>query len=62
MGRSGRVRKNIALTGILSPDRLARSESVYRLSYPELHDISTADGTGPSGRAVYNIGLWPLTC
>ena len=32
-GRSGRVRK-ITPTGIRSPDRPARSESLYRLSYP----------------------------
>ena len=36
-GRSGRVQKISPpppLTGILSPDRPARSESLYRLSYP----------------------------
>ena len=33
-GRSGRVRKISPPTGIRSPDRLARSESLYRLSYP----------------------------
>ena len=33
-GRSGRVRKISPLTGIRSPDRPARSESLYRLSYP----------------------------
>ena len=32
-GRSGQVQKNFALTGIRSPDRPARSESLYRLSY-----------------------------
>jgi hypothetical protein len=26
--------KNLALNGIRSPDRLARSQSLYRLSYP----------------------------
>jgi hypothetical protein len=31
--KAGRVRKNVALTGIRSPDRPARSESLYRLSY-----------------------------
>ena len=36
-GRSGRVRKNIACTGIRSPARSARSESLYRLSYPSPH-------------------------
>jgi hypothetical protein len=34
-GRSGRVRKvSPPHTGIRSPDRQARSESLYRLSYP----------------------------
>src|SRR5215472_14194103 len=32
-GRSGRVRKNLAPTGIRSPDRPAHSQSLYRLSY-----------------------------
>jgi hypothetical protein len=30
--RSGRVRKNLASTGIRSPDRPARNQSLYRLS------------------------------
>ena len=33
-GRSGRVRKILPPTGIRSPDRPARSKSLYRLSYP----------------------------
>ena len=33
-GRSGRVRKISSPTGIRSPDRPARSQSLYRLSYP----------------------------
>jgi hypothetical protein len=33
--RSGRVRKISPATGIRSPDRPARSESLYRLSYPD---------------------------
>ena len=33
-GRSGRVRKISPPTGIRPPDRPARSESLYRLSYP----------------------------
>ena len=33
-GRSGRVRKISPPTGIRSPDRPGRSESLYRLSYP----------------------------
>ena len=39
-GRSGRVRKNSPPTAIRSPDRPARSESLYRLSYPgRLHSV-----------------------
>jgi hypothetical protein len=33
-GRSGQVRKISSHTGIQSPDRLGRSQSLYRLSYP----------------------------
>ena len=33
-GRSGRVRKISPPTGIRSPDRPARIESLYRLSHP----------------------------
>ena len=33
-GRYGQVRKNLAPTGIRSPDRPACSQSLYRLSYP----------------------------
>jgi hypothetical protein len=33
-GRCGRVRKISPPTGIRSPDRSARSQSLYRLSYP----------------------------
>jgi hypothetical protein len=33
--RSGQERKNLAPTGIRSPDSLARSESLYRLSYTQ---------------------------
>jgi hypothetical protein len=33
-GRSGQVRKILLPTGIRSPDPPARSESLYRLSYP----------------------------
>ena len=32
--RSGQVQENFARTGIRSPDRPARSQSLYRLSYP----------------------------
>jgi hypothetical protein len=35
-GRSGQVRKISPPTGIRSPDRPARSQSLYRLSYPAL--------------------------
>jgi len=33
-GRSGRVQKISPPTGIRSPDRSARSETLYRLRYP----------------------------
>jgi hypothetical protein len=36
-GRPGRVRKISPPTGIRSPDRPARSKSLYRLSYPGPH-------------------------
>ena len=41
-GRSGRVRKISPPTGIRSPDRLARSESLYGLSYPGMVSGSEA--------------------
>ena len=48
-GRSGQVAENLAPTGIRSPDRPARSQSLYRLSYPahiSLHtDILRGIGT-----------------
>jgi hypothetical protein len=37
--RSGRVRKILSPTGIRSPDRLTRSESLYRLSYPSINEL-----------------------
>ena len=39
-GQSGRVRKNSPSTGIRSPDRPSRSESLYRLRYPGLHPMA----------------------
>ena len=39
-GRSGRVRRISPLTGIRSPDRPARSESLYRLSYIYLWSVA----------------------
>ena len=38
-GRSGQVRKISPPTGIRSPDRPARGQSLYRLSYPAHRDI-----------------------
>jgi hypothetical protein len=38
-GRSGQVRKILPHTGIRFPDRPARSESLYRLSYRAPHTI-----------------------
>jgi hypothetical protein len=40
-GRSGRVRKISIPNGIRSPDRSARSKSLYRLSYPLLTALPT---------------------
>ena len=48
-GRSGQVRENSPPTGIRSPDRPARSQSLYRLSYPvhvrlkALNNLRTAE-------------------
>jgi hypothetical protein len=42
-GRSGRVRKISPPTGIRSPDRTARSESLYRLSYPDQRFLSCTE-------------------
>ena len=39
-GRSGRVRKISPPTGIRSPDRQVRNESLYRLSYPGPHALN----------------------
>jgi hypothetical protein len=48
-GRSRQVRKISPLTGIRSPDRPARSQSLYRLSYP---------GPYPQGTFVHSrLGL-----
>jgi len=41
-GRSGQVRKISPPTGIRSPDRPARSQFLYRLSYPGLSSVETA--------------------
>ena len=45
-GRSGRVQKISPSTGIRSPDRPVRSESLYRLSYP-----------GPKLGRIQNFGF-----
>ena len=39
-GRSGRVRKISPPTGIRSPDRPARSQSLYPLRYPGPHTLN----------------------
>jgi hypothetical protein len=41
-GRSGRVREISPSTGIRSPDRTTRSESLYRLSYPGTRNLTYA--------------------
>jgi len=57
-GRSGQVRKISPPTGIRSPDRPARSQSLYRLSYPahthyimvyDMIYLLTATGLSPGG-------------
>ena len=48
-GRCGCVRK-IAFTGIRSPDRPARSESVYQLQYPGPHGVKYAQGVAMKKR------------
>jgi hypothetical protein len=57
-GRSGQVRKISPPTGIRSPDRQARSQSLYRLSYPShcyqynscifIHRVDTCNRTSDS--------------
>jgi len=44
-GRSGRA-ENLVLTGIRSPDRPTRGESLYGLSYPGPYKWHTSDKTG----------------
>ena len=45
-GRSGLVRKISPHTGIRSPDRPVRSESLYRLSYPgQIDSVAKYDNT-----------------
>ena len=46
-GRSGRVRKISSHTGIRSSDRSARSESLYRLSYPGRHILEKGSYINP---------------
>jgi len=50
-GRSGQVRKISPPTGIRSPDRPARSQSLYRLRYPT-HNLSD--------RSYFAVGI--LSC
>jgi hypothetical protein len=51
-GRSGRVRKMSPPTGIRSPDRPARSQSLYRRSYPAHY------GSGRSNKIKDCCELW----
>jgi hypothetical protein len=51
-GRCGRGAEILAFTGIRFPDRSARSESLYRLSYP---------GQSSSARRLHLFTLW-LVC
>ena len=54
-GRSGRAQKISPPTGIRSPDRPARSESLYRLSYPGPQIIYLASQKGPCSMQSVSI-------
>jgi hypothetical protein len=58
-GRSGLVRKISPPTGIRSPDRPARSESLYQLSL----SLSASDSTGTllsQNSPRYMLSLWDV--
>ena len=52
-GRSGEVGKSCPPTGIRSPDRPARSQSLYRLSY-RAHDVNQSCSHTPSVHHTYH--------
>ena len=58
-GRSGRA-EILAPTGIRSPDRPARSQSLYRLSYPAHTPWSKLHSYGdPKREATFLKLIWP---
>jgi hypothetical protein len=59
-GRSRRVRKYRPPTGIRSPDRPPRSESLYRLSYPGPHQQGINRSYVVINCWKQNYELWPL--
>jgi len=64
-GQSGRVRKISPSTGIRSPDRPARSESLYRQRYPRPpqrnYNLNNMNGRYPEvqvrGMALFDFGV-----
>jgi hypothetical protein len=58
-GRSGRVRKISPPTGIRSPDRPARSESLYRLSCP---GPNVAPCRLVNSEPTFRKNMFPLSC
>jgi len=60
-GRSGRA-ENLAPTGIQSPDRPARSQSLYRLTYSAHYYTTTATTTTTSTNNNNNNNNNVITC
>jgi hypothetical protein len=60
-GRSEQVRNNLAHTGIRSPDRPVRSQSLYRLSYPAYNRFETCPLFSGSQDGNWGVGRrWSL--
>jgi hypothetical protein len=60
--RSGRLRKTSPPTGIRSPDRADRNQSLYRLSYPGQPRITQVKIAVHFGSAIFGASLlkrWP---
>ena len=55
-GRSGRVRKILPPTGIRSPDRSARSESLCRLHYAVPQEMESGQIQDPGRRSLKTAG------
>jgi hypothetical protein len=56
--RSGRVRKISPPTGIRSPDRPVRSQSLYRLSYPGLHSFMNQRSLDSAVSPLNRLRAW----